>query len=173
MFHGFESPGCNGNVDSNCQGSGVSWFNSMCVLAKGKHIFLFAAATATVLVSDFELAVTVCLEMVVFFMCFPPWRQPIILFRWWSGAWVGVYIPHLGPSKTWTMMTVGSWIPTRWAPGEILLGHVGIQWVELDRRMGFQWNFWWFCGISILCFLLIFLYLFPTSIFDSTSFKLQ
>ena len=148
----FWRPGCNGNSFNSscsfcwlhCQGSGVSWFNSMCVLAKG-YCHCFGIWNLTGSYSLFG-------NRGCFSCVFLHWRQQIILFGCWSGAWVGVYIPHLGPSKTWTMMTVGSWMPTRWAPGEILLGHVGIQWVELGRRMGFQWNFWWFCGISIQCF---------------------
>ena len=83
--------------------------------------------------------------------------HPVWVLKW-SLSW-GLY-SHLGPSKTWTMMTVGSWIPTRWAPGDFAWpcgDTVGGTWPKGGFSMDFlmilrDFHPMFFCWFFSTCF---------------------
>jgi len=143
----------------------------MCVLAKGKHIS-FAAATATALGSDFELAVTVVWKWWCFhvFSSMETIDHPVWVLKW-SLSW-GLYSAFRS-FKDLDDDDSGKLDPNEVGPWGFCLAMWGYSGWNVAEGWVFNGFFDDFAGFPSNVFLLIFLYLFPTSIFDSTSFKLQ
>ena len=147
-------PGCNGNSFNNscifcwlsCRGSGVSWFNSMCVSAKGKHNLQLLLQLFGIWCSEAVVWKLWCFHV---FSSMEATDHPVWVMEWsWSS---GVYSAFWGPSKTWTMMTVGSWIPTRSAQGDFA-GPSGDTLGGTWLKNGFSIDVSWLCRISIHTF---------------------